>query len=171
MRKIVLLLGLTLWAGCASVPDRPTQSSAHLLQDFYDADSGFPQFIHEAYGYAIFPSVGKGGFGLGGAYGKGYVYEKGEFIGTAELVQATIGFQLGGQSYAEVVVFQNAKVFNQFKNGTFQLSAQVSAVAIQTGASANAPYRNGVAIFTSAPKGAMFEAAVGGQNFSFKPKK
>lgn len=171
MKKITLMLSMLslLAVSCVSVPNRPYQSASVELQPFYEADDSLKSFIANAYGYAIYPSVGKGGFGLGGAYGKGWVYENGRFIGTSELVQVTYGLQIGGKSYAELVVFQNAAALREFKEGRLQLAAQVSAVALRTGVSRNAPYRNGVAIFTAAEQGLMGEISVGGQQFSFKP--
>ncbi len=120
-------------------------------------------------GYAIFPSVGKGAFIVGGAAGTGCLYQGGAIIGQAKLVQATIGLQLGGQSYAEVIFFQNDDVIASFKRNSFEMSAQVSAVAAASGASANAKYRQGVLVFTVAKGGLMYEASVGGQKFTFKP--
>ncbi len=129
------------------------------------------KLFDEAQGYAVFPSVAKGAIGLGGAHGEGQVFEKGKLVGTASLSQATIGFQLGGQVYSEAVFFEDAKALNEFKEGKFKVSAQVSAVAAAEGASANAKYQNGVAIFTLAKGGLMYEASVGGQKFSYTPIK
>jgi lipid-binding SYLF domain-containing protein len=127
-------------------------------------------FFEKAYGYAVFPTVAKAGMGIGGAYGKGKVYEKGTLIGTSSLTQLTIGFQLGGQAYSEIIFFKDKKALDDFKSGNFELGAQASAVAVTAGASADADYDKGVAIFTQAKGGLMYEASVGGQKFSFKPK-
>jgi lipid-binding SYLF domain-containing protein len=166
LKSLVILL---LCTACAHVPNEPTHSPAVELQEYYEVDPGMRNFVAGAYGYAIYPSVGKGGFGIGGAYGKGWVYEQGHFIGTSELVQVTYGLQIGGKAYSELVVFQDERSLRDFKKGNLQLSAQVSAVAVRTGGSANASYRNGVAIFTAAEKGLMGEISVGGQQFSFTP--
>ena len=120
-------------------------------------------------GYAVFPSVGKGRFIVGGAAGTGCLYQGGAIIGQAKLAQVTLGLQLGGQSYAEVIFFQNDDAHRAFKGNNFEMSAQVSAVAASSGASANAKYRLGVLVFTIAKTGLMYEASVGGQKFSFKP--
>ncbi len=128
------------------------------------------RFFQKAYGYAVFPTVAKGGIGIGAAYGSGVVYRKGKAIGTASLTQVTIGFQLGGQAYNEIIFFQNKRALDNFTDGNFELNAQASAVAITLGASADADYSNGVAIFTMAKGGLMYEASVGGQKFSYTPK-
>ncbi|WP_275096447.1 lipid-binding SYLF domain-containing protein [Sedimenticola hydrogenitrophicus] len=132
-------------------------------------DPGMKLFFKKAYGYAIFPTVGKAGIGLGGAYGEGEVYRQGRFIGTSSLSQITIGFQLGGQAYTEIIFFKDKRALEDFTSGNFEFNAQASAVAVTAGASADADYDNGVAIFTMPKGGLMYEATVGGQKFSFKP--
>ncbi|MBB1475908.1 hypothetical protein EGC79_14860 [Shewanella vesiculosa] len=143
-----------------------------------------------AYGYAIFPSVAKGGIGIGAAYGNGRVYQAGSYMGDSTLTQLSIGFQLGGQAYSEIIFFKDAKAYNDFTSGSFEFSAQASAVAINLGANAQvgttgnsagagqagsnhaatAAYINGMAIFTAAKGGLMFEAALAGQSFTFDGK-
>lgn len=137
---------------------------------FKKKDSTIANFFKNSHGYAVFPTVGKGGIGIGGAHGNGLVFEKGKTIGKASLSQVTIGFQLGGQSYAEVIFFETAASMESFKASRFALSAQASAVAAAEGASANAKYEQGVAIFTMVNSGLMYEATVGGQKFKFKPQ-
>lgn len=132
-------------------------------------DPGLKLFFNKAYGYALFPTVGKAGFGLGGAYGEGEVYRQGVFIGTSSLSQLTIGFQLGGQAYTEIIFFKDKHALDDFTSGNFEFNAQASAVAVTAGASADADYDNGVAIFTMPKGGLMYEATVGGQKFSFDP--
>lgn len=136
---------------------------------FKKTDAHLETYFSSAVGYAIFPSVGKGAFIVGGAAGTGCLYQAGAIIGQAKLAQVTVGLQLGGQSYAEVIFFQNDDAIEAFKSNSFELSAQVSAVAAASGASANAKYRLGVLVFTIAKTGLMYEASVGGQKFSFKP--
>jgi lipid-binding SYLF domain-containing protein len=136
---------------------------------FRKHDAGLEKYFHGAVGYAIFPSVGKGAFIVGGAAGTGCLYQGGAILGQAKLTQVTVGLQLGGQSYSEVIFFQNDDAIEAFKGNRFELSAQVSAVAAASGASANAKYRLGVLVFTLAKAGLMYEASVGGQKFSFKP--
>ncbi|MES9868791.1 MAG: YSC84-related protein [Sedimenticola sp.] len=132
-------------------------------------DPSLKLFFKKAYGYAVFPNVGKGGIGLGGAYGEGEVYEKGRFIGTASLTQVSFGFQLGGQTYIEIIFFKDKHTLDDFTDGNFELGAQASAIAVTAGVSADADYENGVAVFTLPKKGLMYEAAVAGQKFSFEP--
>lgn len=126
-------------------------------------------FFDKAYGYAVFPNVGKGGFYIGGAYGKGEVYRHNKLIGTSSMTQITIGPQIGGQVYSELIFFKDKYALNRFIANGFTFDAQVSAVAITAGASIDADYNNSVAIFTRAKSGLMFEAAVGGQKFTFTP--
>lgn len=132
-------------------------------------DPSLKLFFSKAHGYAVFPTVGKAGIGLGGAYGEGEVYRQGRFIGTSSLSQLTIGFQLGGQAYTEIIFFKDKHALDDFISGNFEFNAQASAVAVTAGASADADYDNGVAIFTMPKGGLMYEATVGGQKFSFDP--
>jgi lipid-binding SYLF domain-containing protein len=145
------------------------QDVAEAISNFKNKDPKMKVFFNKAYGYAIFPTVGKGGIGIGGAYGTGEVYKKGRLIGTTSLTQITIGFQLGGQAYSEIIFFKDRKTLDHFTSGNFEFNAQASAVAVTAGASADADYNNGVAIFTLAKGGLMYEASVGGQKFSFDP--
>jgi lipid-binding SYLF domain-containing protein len=133
------------------------------------ADPGLATFFGMAAGYAVFPGIGKGGAGLGGAYGKGVLFEKGKAVGKTTLTQVTVGLQLGGQTYSEIIFFESAAALAEFRSSNFALSAQVSAVALKSGASSNAKYRDGVAVFTATKGGLMLEASVGGQKFSYEP--
>jgi len=134
-------------------------------------DPGLKIFFDKAYGYAIFPTVGKAGIGLGGAYGEGEVYRKGRYIGSATLTQISFGFQLGGQSYIETIFFKDKHALDEFTSGNFELGAQASAIAVTAGISADADYDNGVAVFTLPKQGLMYEATIAGQKFSFEPAK
>jgi len=116
----------------------------------------------------VFPTVGKGGLGVGGAGGRGIVYEQGNAIGYTTLSQATIGLQIGGQSYSELILFENKAAFDRFTRGEWAPAAQATAVAAASGAGANAKYNDGVAIFVMNQKGLMGEASVGGQKFDFQ---
>lgn len=127
-------------------------------------------YFEKAHGYAIFPTVTKGGAGIGAAHGKGEVYEQGIMIGTASLVQVTLGAQLGGQQYSEIVFFKDKETLEDFKKGNLKLGARASAVAAADGISLDADYNNGVAIFTLTKNGLMYEATIGGQRFKFEPK-
>lgn len=147
-------------------------------------------FFDNAYGYAVFPAVGKGGVGIGGAFGKGLVYRKGKVTGRVALVKATIGFQLGGQAFSEMIFFEDERAYNDFTKGNFEFDATASAVAITaavqakagtegttagasagpaTGKQAPSTYRKGMAVFIHAIGGLMYEASVGGQKFNFTP--
>ncbi len=137
---------------------------------FKKKDPELKVFFTEAYGYAVFPSIIKGGaFGLGGAHGKGKVFERKLLIGTTSLSQGTVGFQLGGQSYSQIIFFKDKTALDRFRNGNLKFAAQASAIAATAGASRSAAYSNGVAVFTLPKKGLMYEASIGGQSFSFKP--
>jgi lipid-binding SYLF domain-containing protein len=132
-------------------------------------DPGMAKIFADAAGYAVFPTVGKGAIGIGGARGKGWVYGHERLIGKSTLTQVSIGLQLGGQAYSEIVFFQTEQALDNFKLGHLKLDAQASAVAVTARASADLAYRNGVAIVTMAKGGLMYEASVGGQKFSFAP--
>jgi len=148
---------------------RDESDVAAVIAKFKQKDPGLAKVFASAAGYAVFPTVGKGGIGIGGARGKGWVYERGRLIGRSTLTQITIGFQLGGQAYSEVVFFKDQAALDNFKLGHLKLDAQASAVALTARASADLAYRNGVAIVTMAKGGLMYEASVGGQKFSFTP--
>ena len=127
-------------------------------------------FYNKAYAYAVFPKVTKAGIGIGGAAGRGIVFRDHLVVGTSSLKQASIGLQLGGQQYSEVIFFEDKNAYDNFTNGNLKFGAQASAVAITVGASINAAYHNGVAVFTRAKGGLMYEASIGGQHFQFRPK-
>jgi lipid-binding SYLF domain-containing protein len=127
-------------------------------------------FFEKAHGYAVFPSVGKAGMGFGGAYGTGTVFEKDEEIGTTTLQQVSMGFELGGEVYWEIIFFGDQDTLDDFKKGNFELGAQASAVAVTKGASKNADFDEGVAVFVQTKGGMMFDVSVGGQKFTFEPK-
>jgi lipid-binding SYLF domain-containing protein len=147
-------------------------------------------FFRTAYGYAVFPTVGKAGVGIGGAYGKGRVYEKGVYVGDTSLKQVSVGLQLGGEGFSQIIFFSDQTSFKRFTNGEFEFGAEASAVAITAGANARAgttgvtagasiekdkaknlgQYQNGMAVFTVSKGGLMYQAAVAGQKFSFDKK-
>jgi lipid-binding SYLF domain-containing protein len=142
--------------------------SKEARQAFLDTDKGMAEFFNACYGYVIFPNVGKGGLGVGGASGNGAVYQQGNLIGMAKLTQVSIGFQAGGQSFREVIFFEHKKELDRFKENKVEFAAQVSAVAAAAGVSADAKYVEGVAVFTMAKGGLMYQASVGGQKFKFE---
>jgi lipid-binding SYLF domain-containing protein len=148
------------------------------------------RFFDAAYGYALFPTIGKGGIGIGGAGGKGRVYVGGEHVGNTSMGQVTIGFQLGGQAYSMIIFFEDERAFREFSTGNFEFGAQATAVAITAGASASAStagggtagasggrhdavtagdYNKGLAVFTVAKGGLMYEASIGGAKFGYEP--
>jgi lipid-binding SYLF domain-containing protein len=138
---------------------------------FLKSDPSMENLFKHAAGYAIFPNVGKGAVGVGGAAGKGAVYEKGMPVGTAQMVQVTAGAQAGGQAYREIIFFENKDALDRFMQNKIEFSGQASAVAVKAGASANANYRNGVVVFSQEKGGLMLEASLGGQKFTYKALK
>jgi lipid-binding SYLF domain-containing protein len=170
---------------------------AHAAEDYsktldaFKASPTVKPYFETAYGYAVFPTIGKGGVGIGGAYGKGQVYRAGMVTGTTSMKQLSIGLQLGGQAYSEIVFFEDKRAYDTFTSGKFEFGAQASAVAITASAQAQAgtgaatagastgqdaghqtaAYQNGMAVFTYAKGGLMYEASLSGQKFGFKPLK
>ena len=173
------LCAVTAWA--ASYSD-----TIALFKNSSEAAS----FFSNSYGYAVFPTIGKGGLVVGGAHGSGHVYQHGHYVGDTTMNQVSVGFQAGGQAYSQIIFFQNKDAFDAFTNGSFEFGADVNAVAITaaaggsvgtSGASGNASggmkdaktagsYYKGMAVFTIVKGGAMYQAAVAGQKFSYKPK-
>lgn len=170
-------------------------SSLHAAEDYSKTTNMFKQspvvqaFFKTAYGYAVFPKIGKGGIGIGGAHGRGQVYRGGKVSGTTKMTQLTIGLQFGGQAYSQIIFFEDKRAYDDFISGKFEFGAQASAVAITAGASVQssstgesasatgggtagaqrASYYKGMVVFTHAIGGLMYEAAIGGQKYSFKP--
>ncbi|MFQ6371921.1 YSC84-related protein [Shewanella sp. YIC-542] len=186
-----LILAALALASCLGLsPQAQAQDSYNDALATFQKASETHKFFNHAYGYAIFPTVGKGGIGIGAAYGKGRVYRGGVYAGDSSLTQVSIGFQLGGQAYSEIIFFKDAKAYDAFTSGSFEFGAQASAVAINLGANAQAgttgnsagagqhggnqaataAYINGMAVFTAAKGGLMFEAALAGQSFTFEAK-
>ncbi len=130
--------------------------------------SSLKTYFKKARGYAVFPNVGKGGIGIGGARGKGEVFEKGKVIGSTSLTQVSIGFQLGGQAFSQIIFFKDKKSLERFTEGNFEFGASASAALISEGANASADYSDGVAVLTFSKGGLMYEASIGGQKFSYE---
>lgn len=176
--SLLVLFGSTAWA----------DSYSDTVNLFKNAGQSASFFDH-SYGYAVFPTIGEGAFVIGGAHGKGRVFEQGRYVGDAALTQVSFGFQLGGQAFREIIFFQDRDAFNRFTHGHFEFDASVGAVAVTAAASATAgtggtgagasggqsdattagTYYKGVAVFTIAKGGAMYQASVGGQKFSYTP--
>jgi len=167
-----LSLTIAFSAVFVSTPGMATSAAkvSATIRTFKKKDPGIKYFFNKSYAYAVFPTVGKGGIGIGGAYGTGLVYRGGHYVGSAKLTQVSIGFQLGGQAYSEVIFFQNKAAFRRFTNGDLKLGAQASAVAVNQGAAANASFNHGIAIFTATKGGLMYEATVAGQSFKYTRK-
>ncbi|MGD1020652.1 MAG: YSC84-related protein [Verrucomicrobiia bacterium] len=171
IRVVGLMVTLTLVgavAALAAEADRLSTDVGDTVQMFRASGQRMQHLFDTAYGYAVFPSVGKGGVGIGAAEGRGQVYEKGVLIGTAKLTQATIGAQLGAQSYSEVIYFESPKALDDFRDGKTALSADVSGAIAADGAGAEAKYQHGVLVYTMQRSGLMFEASIGGQHFTFQ---
>jgi lipid-binding SYLF domain-containing protein len=180
MKKRIIFPALSVLLGAAfifmatAVQAQDTRKDRRLVEDAEEARAEFIQvdglmknLFDNSYAYVIFPNVGKGGIGIGGATGNGIVFEKGNVIGKAKLTQVSIGFQFGGQAYREVIFFESASDLDRFKADNLEFSAQASAVAVTAGASANVKYANGVLIFTQQKGGLMYEASIGGQKFDY----
>jgi len=187
-RTYILCLLLALPFGSAMADDDASKYSDTISLFKNAGESG--SFFDNSYGYAVFPTIGKGAIGIGGAYGKGRVYAQGEHVGNTSMTQLSIGFSLGGQGYSEIIFFEDKRAFDEFTSGNFEFSADASAVAITAAAGATAStsgnsagvsggkkdattkgsYHKGMATFTVVKGGLMYEAAVAGQKFSYTPK-
>ena len=171
--KKTMPIALVLMAGGLLIPLTASPQGRDEVDEaiatLREADSSIDSFFANSEGYAIFPGVGKGGFGIGAARGSGLVFRGGEVVGRVTLTQISIGFQVGGQKFIEAIFFDDAAAFERFVGSNYEFNAQVSAVALTDGESADAAYAHGVAVFTVALGGLMYEAAVGGQKFSYEP--
>lgn len=160
--------------GCSTEPkteaDKSTLSAecAAAMQRFRNEDPTLQALLDKSVGWAVFPEVGKAGLIAGGSYGRGEVYEKGVKIGYCDISQATIGLQIGAQTFSELVVFLHADELEKFKTNQLEFAANLSAVALTAGAAGTADHSKGVIVFTLAKGGLMAEASVGGQQFTFK---
>jgi lipid-binding SYLF domain-containing protein len=181
MRNVLLTASAALllaMGACSSSPHPKSEGDKAQLDaavsssmtNFTGADKGLQAELDKAAGYAIMPDAGKGGFIIGGAYGSGEVFEKKDLIGFCSISEGTIGAQIGGQSYSELIIFKDKYALDSFKKGEFAFAANASAVAIKPGAAAAANYSNGVAVFIWVKGGLMAEASIGGQKLKFTPK-
>jgi lipid-binding SYLF domain-containing protein len=168
MAIVCVFNAMAIFGQSDSKKEKIIADSNSSKSEFITTDPLMKSIFDNAVGYVIFPNVGKGGIGVGGAAGNGTVYEGGKLIGMAKLSQVSIGFQAGGQAYREVVFFESKEALQRFKDSKFEFAAQVSAVAVKTGASGNAKYTNGVMVFTMQKGGLMYEASVGGQKFKYE---
>ena len=181
-------LGLALLFGASltAAEDDKYEQTLELFRSAGDSSA----FFSSSYGYAVCPTIGKGGFGVGGARGSGRVFVGGQPVGDTTMTQLTVGFQIGGQGFSQIIFFEDERAFQEFSTGKFEFGANASAVAITAGLSASASttgssagasggmknattagtsYYKGMAIFTIAKGGLMYEASIGGQKFSYRP--
>ena len=191
LRSTLALLFLALPLTAAWAEEKPDENAkyADTIKIFKNAGES-SSFFTNSYGYAVFPTIGKAGFVVGGAHGDGRVYAQGAHVGNTSMTQLSVGFQAGAQGYSQIVFFEDQRAFDEFTSGNFEFGAQATAVAITAGASAGATtagasagasggkhdattvgkYHKGMAVFTVAKGGLMFEASVAGQKFSYTAK-
>lgn len=183
----ILLVSLFIMAPVSAVHADKYQETINVFKNAGESNN----FFDQSFGYAVFPTIGKAGYIVGGAYGEGRVYKQGEYTGNTSMAQASIGFQLGGQAFSQIIFFEDKRAFDEFTGGNFEFGADANVVAITAGASAQATttgssagasggknnaataasgYYKGMAIFTVAKGGLMFQVAVAGQKFSYTPK-
>ncbi len=170
----VVVASVATWALAGWDPEEEKKDLAaaeQAIKDFKAADPGLGVYFKEAYAFAVFPSIGKGGLVFGGSYGTGLVYEGDTVVGKTKVTAGSFGLQAGYQSYSELIFFKDKATFENFKNGDVKLSAEASAVALKKGAGAKAAYNDGVAVFVRTKSGLMADASVGGQKFAYEPKK
>jgi len=181
----LLTLAVMLFAGPAFADEY-----ADTIRRFKEAKDS-ARFFESAYGYAVFPTVAKGGVGVGGAYGEGRVYVQGRYVGDATLTQVSLGFQLGGQAFSEIIFFEDERAFREFASGNFEFGAGAGVVVITASALAQAStagasatlsggpdnaetygtrYNKGMAVFIIPKGGLMYEATISGQKFTYKPR-
>jgi lipid-binding SYLF domain-containing protein len=173
--KIVLtvlsiVFTFTMYAQVGGWNPELISDSKKALQTMIEKTPKLEFFYNESYGYAVFPKITKAGIAFGGAFGKGIVFKDHQVVGSSKLKQASIGWQFGGQQYREVIFFESLESYEKFINGKLKFDAQASAVALKEGASINAAYQDGVAVYTSTIGGLMYEASIGGQHFKYNAK-
>jgi len=162
--------------GCSPVPKNVENKQVleaeirEAIVQFKQMDPGIQRFFDQSSGYAVVPKVFKGAFWIGGAYGKGMLYENEQVTGYCSMSQATVGFSFGGEFFREIIFFREQSDIAKFKSDEYTLSAQATAVALTAGAAAKADYKDGMAVFVMTDAGLMVDASVGGQKFTFVPK-
>ncbi|MDX1434959.1 MAG: lipid-binding SYLF domain-containing protein [Gammaproteobacteria bacterium] len=189
MRRIIAGACIVALSVGLSIPAAHADAYQTTIERFKSSELVQPYFKN-AYAFAVFPVVGKAGFVVGGAYGDGKVYRGGQVVGTTTLTHVSVGFQLGGQAFSEIIFFQDKRAYEEFTRGEFEFDAKASAVVVTLGAQAQAgtagasagasigpatgkqlaaSYNKGMAVFVHIKGGLMYEAAIGGQKFTFKP--
>jgi lipid-binding SYLF domain-containing protein len=175
-QMIILSIAFASVIGCQTAPKTEEKredlqaAATDTIKQMEAADPSLTAFMSRSAGYVVFPKVAKGGAIVGASYGRGVVYEKGTFIGYADITQGSVGLQLGGQTFKELLVMESPADVERFKLGKTTLAANLSAVLLKTGAAESAKYTDGVAVFVQTIGGAMFEASIGGQTFTYQPK-
>ena len=171
---LVLTVVTGLLVSCATAPTSRAEQEALVaeatstLQQMRVEDPSLGELVRQSYGYALFPKVTKGGLGVGGAYGRGVVYERGRQVGYSDLSQASVGLQAGAQTFSELLVFESKKALDRFKTGQINFSADTSAVILKSGVATAATFVDGVAVVVRPTGGAMVEASIGGQQFAYQ---
>lgn len=172
---MMFLLSSVLFCGCSTVPQSPEARAVlssevdETIAVFKRRDPGITRFFDRSYGYAVFPRVFKGAFWVGGARGKGEVFEANQMIGYSSLSQASLGFSFGGEYFREIVFFRDKEDLDEFKTEEYTFSAQVTGVVLTTGAAAKTDYESGKAVFIMTESGLMVDVSLGGQKFNYTP--
>ncbi len=170
------VFAVIILCGCAAVPETAEKKDtlhaevAEAIAVFKSADPKIQRFFDRSYAYTVLPKVFKGAFWLGGAYGKGEVYEQNLLAGYCTISQATLGFSFGGEFFREIVFFRDKEDFDTFRESGYTFAAQATATALTVGAAVKAGYDRGVAVFIASDVGLMVDASLGGQKFSFSPR-
>lgn len=173
---VAIGIAVSLLAGCGTAPpnsaekDELTRKAQAERQEWNKLDPGIEEMAKKSHAFAFFPEITKGGVVLGGAYGRGLVYERGQHIGYADVTQASFGLQIGGQTYSELIVFENKAALERFKENRTDFGANASAVIAETGAATNARFVDGMAVFVRPLVGAMAEASLSGQRITYVAK-
>ena len=173
---LALLLVGPLLGGCSTAPmtqegrDQLVEEATTALKQMSESDPGVDSLVRRGHGYAVFPEVTKGGLVLGGAFGRGVVYEQGQQIGYASLSQGSFGIQVGGHTYRELIVFENKAALDRFRENRLDFTADAEAVLADGGATANAQFIDGIVVVIAPLAGAMAQAAIGGQQITYVPK-
>jgi lipid-binding SYLF domain-containing protein len=175
-KMYVPFLGLLfmVFGGCKSSQNTSNSLMSDSLEAKATISTSHPniaELFSSSLGYAIFPNVGKGAYVIGAASGNGTVYQKGKLIGYADMKQVDIGLQIGGKAFIEVIFFQTQAALDRFKTGSYELSANASAILLEEGASKSVDFQDGVGVVTKSKAGAMAGISVGGQKFEFFPAK
>jgi lipid-binding SYLF domain-containing protein len=174
-RLLTVPVLLAALSACQSSTWDPAEAEDHRAEveatvaEIKRIDPDVQRFFDSSVGYAVFPTVGEGGLVLGGAHGKGLVYEKGVVVGSAAITEISFGAQIGGQTFSEIVFFADRKTLDDLKDGDFKTGASVSAIAVEKGAAKSASFHEGIAVFIKPKKGLMAAATIEGQAFNYRP--